>query len=296
MTNLTEKILPSLQIDAYKKPQSSADIKEQPLKGEFNEGINGDVNSLEKSKVEKNLEKTATVFGQSEEDVTKEFKEYKALKLFKKFDCDLTQIRDNEELKVKIEEGIKYGFGNIVVNPLQVKSAKRFLKGKNVGVYCAVCYPFGEEIYGVKKYAVKKAFAEGADGVYLPVGVSDLKQGKTEQIKREFAKIIKKFKKKKVFAVLELCELEFSLAEKTVKTLLKIGVSGIVSGSGYSILSKGFSCASDLHSLSGGKGSVIALATSEKSRDVVSLFSFADRVFLKNAPKVAFELKHSLEV
>lgn len=296
MTNLIEKRLPSLQIDAYKKPQSSADIKEQPLKGEFNEGINGDVNSLEKSKVEKNLEKTATVFGQSEEDVTKEFKEYKALKLFKKFDCDLTQIRDNEELKVKIEEGIKYGFGNIVVNPLQVKSAKRFLKGKNVGVYCAVCYPFGEEIYGVKKYAVKKAFAEGADGVYLPVGVSDLKQGKTEQIKREFAKIIKKFKKKKVFAVLELCELEFSLAEKTVKTLLKIGVSGIVSGSGYSILSKGFSCASDLHSLSGGKGSVIALATSEKSRDVVSLFSFADRVFLKNAPKVAFELKHSLEV
>lgn len=296
MTNLIEKRLPSLQIDAYKKPQSPADIKEQPLKGEFNEGINGDVNSLEKSKVEKNLEKTATVFGQSEEDVTKEFKEYKALKLFKKFDCDLTQIRDNEELKVKIEEGIKYGFGNIVVNPLQVKSAKRFLKGKNVGVYCAVCYPFGEEIYGVKKYAVKKAFAEGADGVYLPVGVSDLKQGKTEQIKREFAKIIKKFKKKKVFAVLELCELEFSLAEKTVKTLLKIGVSGIVSGSGYSILSKGFSCASDLHSLSGGKGSVIALATSEKSRDVVSLFSFADRVFLKNAPKVAFELKHSLEV
>lgn len=296
MTNLIEKRLPSLQTDAYKKPQSSADIKEQPLKGEFNEGMNGDVNSLEKSKVEKNLEKTATVFGQSEEDVTKEFKEYKALKLFKKFDCDLTQIRDNEELKVKIEEGIKYGFGNIVVNPLQIKSAKRFLKGKTVGVYCAVCYPFGEEIYGVKKYAVKKAFAEGADGVYLPVGVSDLKQGKMEQVKREFAKIVKKYKNKKVFAVLELCELDFSLAEKTVKFLLKIGVSGIVSGSGYSMLTQGLSCASDLHSLSGGKGSVIALATSEKSRDVVSLFSFADRVFLRNAPKVAFELKHSLEV
>lgn len=296
MTNLIEKRLPSLQTDAYKKPQSSADIKEQPLKGEFNEGINGDVNSLEKSKVEKNLEKTATVFGQSEEDVTKEFKEYKALKLFKKFDCDLTQIRDNEELKVKIEEGIKYGFGNIVVNPLQIKSAKRFLKGKTVGVYCAVCYPFGEEVYGVKKFAVKKAFAEGADGVYLPVGVSDLKQGKMEQVKREFAKIVKKYKNKKVFAVLELCELDFSLAEKTVKFLLKIGVSGIVSGSGYSMLTKGLSCASDLHSLSGGKGSVIALATSEKSRDVVSLFSFADRVFLRNAPKVAFELKHSLEV
>lgn len=261
-------------------------------------------NSLEKA-VEKmsadgshsfdSVEKTALVFGQSEDDLTKEFKEFKALKLFRKFDCDLTGVRDNEELKVKIEEGLKYGFGNIVVNPLQVKSAKKFLKGKKVGVICAVCYPFGEEIYGVKKFSVKKAFSEGADGVYLPVGVSDIKQGKIEQVKREFSKIIRRHKKKKVFAVLELCELDFSLAEKTVKTLLKIGVSGIVSGSGYSDFSKGLSSASDLHSLSGGKGSVIALSTSEKSREVVGLFSFADRVFLKNAPKVAFELKTKLE-
>ncbi|MBQ8725610.1 MAG: hypothetical protein IJY84_00710 [Clostridia bacterium] len=293
MNNITPKTLLPLSPEILKS-QRDKSSPNAPEKGEKLQRTDSDI-QLEKNQAEKNLEKTATVFGQTEEDITKEFREYKALKLFKKFDCDLTQIRDNEELKVKIEEGFKYGFGNIVVNPLQVKSAKRFLKDKKVGVLCAVCYPFGEEIYGVKKYAVKKAFAEGADGVYLPVGVSDLKQGKIEQVKREFSKIVKKYKNKKVYALLELCELDFSLAEKIVKTLLKIGVSGIVSGSGYSLFAKGLSTASDLHSLSGGKGSVIALATSEKSRDVVSLFSFADRVFLKNAPKVAFELKSNLE-
>ena len=293
MNNLTPKTLLPLSPEILKS-QRDKSSPIAPEKGEKLQRTDSDI-QLDKNQAEKNLEKTATVFGQTEEDITKEFREYKALKLFKKFDCDLTQIRDNEELKVKIEEGFKYGFGNIVVNPLQVKSAKRFLKDKKVGVLCAVCYPFGEEIYGVKKYAVKKAFAEGADGVYLPVGVSDLKQGKIEQVKREFSKIVKKYKNKKVYALLELCELDFSLAEKIVRTLLKIGVSGIVSGSGYSLFAKGLSTASDLHSLSGGKGSVIALATSEKSRDVVSLFSFADRVFLKNAPKVAFELKSNLE-
>lgn len=292
MNDLTPKTLLPLQSEKTKRTPSplNPDIF---IKEEKDQTLSP--SAPEKSEREKDLEKTATVFGQSEEDITKEFREYKALKLFKKFDCDLTQVRDNEELKAKIEEGFKYGFGNVVVNPLQVKSAKRIIKDKKVGVLCAVCYPFGEEIYGVKKYSVKKAFAEGADGVYLPVGVSDLKQGKIEQVKREFAKIVKKHKRKKVYALLELSELDFSLAEKIVKTLFKIGVSGIVSGSGYSVFAKGLLSASDLRSLSGGKCSVIALSTSEKSRDVVSLFSFADRVFLKNAPKVAFELKSNLE-
>lgn len=242
-----------------------------------------------------NLDKTAIVFGQSEEDIGKEFKEFKALKLFKRVDCDMTPITDNLLLKQRIEEAIKYGFGNVVVNPRQIKSAKRFLKGKKIGVYAAVCYPYGEEIYGVKKYAVKKAMEEGADGVYLPLSTSDLKSGRLEQVKRELFKIVKRYKKKKIFVVLEVGEISFSVAERVVKTLLKTKIAGIVSGTGFSSYSKPFAGASDLHSLSGGKRTVIACSNTEKSRDVVSLFSVADRVFLKNAPKIALDLKTNLE-
>ena len=242
-----------------------------------------------------NLDKTAIIFGQSEEDIGKEFKEFKALKLFKKVDVDLTSVRDTLMLKQRIEESIKYGFGNVVVNPRHIKDAKRFLKGKKVGVYAAVCYPYGEELYGVKKYAVKRAMQEGADGVYLPISITDLKNGKIEQIKRELQKIVKKYKRKKIFVVLEIGELSFAHVEKIVKYLLKTKISGIVSGTGYSPISKSFAGASDLHSLSGGKRTVVAQSVSEKSREVVSLFSVADRVFLKNAPKIALDLKTNLE-
>ena len=242
-----------------------------------------------------NLDKTAVIFGQSEEDIGKEFKEFKALKLFKRVDCDMTSITDNLLLKQRIEEVIKYGFGNVVVNPRQIKDAKRFLKGRKVGVYAAVCYPYGEEIYGVKKYAVKKAMEEGADGVYLPLSVSDLKSGKIEHVKRELFKIVKRYKRKKIFVVLEVGEINFSITEKVVKTLLRTRIAGIVSGTGFSAYTKPFVGASDLHSLSGGKRTVIACSNTEKSRDVVSLFSVADRVFLKNAPKIALDLKTNLE-
>lgn len=286
MSNLTQAQTLSRDELLQKEPQKIEEPKQNPKTPQIE-------NPEKKQKI--SLEQTAVIFGQSEEDVSKEFREYKALKLFKKFDCDLTQIKDFEQLKIKIDEAVKFGFGNVVVNPRQIRQAKRILKGKKISVFGAVCYPHGEEVYGVKKYAVKKAFEEGADGVYLPVGTSDIKCGKIEQVKREFAKIVKRHKRKKIFAVLEINELDFSLAERVVKMLVKLRVSGIVSGSGYAISPKAFSGASDLHSLSGGKRPVIACATSDKSRDVLSLFSVADRVFLKNAPKIATDLKANLE-
>lgn len=275
------------QVQAKAKIEEKTDCVKPLAESNKNTG-NGVINSIR-------LDKTALVFGQSEDDISKEFKEFKALKLFKRVDSDLTSVRDNFVLKQKIEETLKYGFGNVVVNPRQVRDAKRYARGKNIGVYAAVCYPYGEELYGIKRYAVKRAFQEGADGVYLPLGLVDLKNGRIELVKKELIKIVKKYRKKKIFIVLEMSEMNFALAEKTVKFLLKARVSGIVAGSGYSALSKPFAGASDLHSLSGGKSTVVACTSTEKSRDVVSLFSVADRVFLKNAPKIALDLKANLE-
>lgn len=281
------------------KIEEKPDGKEEKI--EFSKNIKDDGAQIEEKEDTKpkpsyfNIDKTAEIFGQSEEDIGKEFKEFKALKLFRRFDADLTEIKDLQTLEKKIDESIKFGFGNIVVNPKMIKYAKNILKGKKIGVFSAVCFPYGEEIFGVKRYASKKAFESGADGVYLPVGVADLKSGKLEQVKKEFSKIVKKHRKKKVFALLEVGELDFSTVEKVVKILLKIKVAGIVSGSGFSENGKCFQGASDLHSLSGGKKSVIACSTTKKSREVVSLFTVADRIFIKNAPTVARELKTNLE-
>ena len=242
------------------------------------------------------VEKTAMIFGQSEEDIGKEYKEYKAFKLFRRVDADLTSAKDSENLKLKINEAIKFGFGNVIVNPRQIKEAKKLILKNPIGVYGAVCYPYGEELYGVKKVAVRKTFQEGADGVYLPVGTSDVKRGKYENVKKEFTVIARRYRHKKIFAVLEVAELDYMQVERVVKILLKANVAGIVSGSGHEIINRTFSGASDLHSLSGGKRTVVAYSGSEKSKDVVSLFSVADRVFLKNAPKIAMDLKANLEI
>jgi len=239
-------------------------------------------------------EKVASIFGQSEAELDREFRAYKAAKIFRKFDYDLTNESDPEILSSKVEEAIKYGFGNIIVTPKQVKFVKQKLKGKKIGVFAAVCYPLGEESYGVKKYASKMAFSEGADGIYLPIGVYDVLKGRLEGIRREFAKIVRQHKRKKVFVVMETAKFDISSCEKVLKTFSKIKIAGIVSGTG-GFKEERLSSVSELHSLSGGKRSIIACSTSEKSREVINLFSVADRIFLKNAPKIAVDLKTNLE-
>lgn len=240
------------------------------------------------------IENTAKIFGQSEEQICKEFKAFKALKIFKKFDVDLTGVSDAETLSLKLEETVKFGFGNIVINPKFIKFAKQKLKGKKIGVFAGVCYPFGEELYGVKKYASKLAFLNGADGIYLPVGTTDILRGKIDSIKREFAKIVKRHRKKKVFAVIEFGQCDKLSCEKILKALSKIKIAGIVGGTGAN-KNETDKEMSDLRSASGGKGLIVARFDGEKSREVMNLFTVADRVFIKNAEKVAQELKSNLE-
>ena len=99
-------------------------------------------------------DKASVIFGQSEAEMRREFKAFKAAKLFKKFDCDLTDVFSPEEFDRKLIEAKNYGFGAVVVTPQKIKIAKTKLKGTGIEVVAAVCFPFGEECYGVKKYAL----------------------------------------------------------------------------------------------------------------------------------------------
>ena len=284
-TMINRKMKTDKTVSLPSKEKNPQKIKE-PTESEILE-------TKESNSIELDKERTASIFGQSEEEICKEFRAFKASKIFKKFDIDLTGICDAENLNAKLDEIIKFGFGSVVVNSKQIKSAKQKLGGK-VQVYAAVCYPFGEECYGVKKYACKIAFSEGADGVYVPVGVYDVLRGKMEQIRREFAKIVKRNKKRKVFAIVEVGKLDLSSCERLLKALSKVKLAGIVSGTGGNYGEK-ISGVGDLHSLSGGKTPIIAYSKSEKSREVISLFSVADRIFLKNATNIAVDLKSNLE-
>ena len=88
-------------------------------------------------------DRASVIFGQSEDEMKREFRAFKIAKLLKKFDFDLTGEVSGETLSNKLEEAASLGIGSVLVTPQNLKIAKDKLKKTEAGVYAAVCYPFG---------------------------------------------------------------------------------------------------------------------------------------------------------
>ncbi len=240
-------------------------------------------------------DRASVIFGQSEDEMRREFKAFKAAKLFKKFDCDLTDVFSPEVLDQKLIEAKNYGFGGVVVTPQKIRVAKEKLKGSGVEVVAAVCFPLGEEAFGVKRYAVKKAVEKGADRIYLPVGISTVKFGATDLMKREFKKVIKAAKKKKVSAVIESGMLTSAEIERTVRMLNGAGVMSFVSSTGVFGAGEGVSAVKNIRYYLRSGSEVCGFTASRRSDEAVGLMSVADKLFVKNAAELAADIKSNLK-
>lgn len=240
-------------------------------------------------------DKASVIFGQSEEEMRREFRAFKAAKLFKKFDCDLTDVYSPELLDQKLSEAKNFGFGAVVVTPQKIKIAKERLKGTGIEVVAAVCFPLGEEVFGVKKYAVKKAAEKGADRIYVPVGVSAVKFNATDRLKREFKGIVRAAKKKKVSAVLESGMLTAQETERTVRILNSVKVMSFVSSAGGNGMNDGISAVKNIRYFLRSGSEVCGFTASRRSDEAVGLMSVADRLFVKNAADLASDIRANLK-
>ncbi|MBR1867771.1 MAG: hypothetical protein IJ800_04230 [Clostridia bacterium] len=151
--------------------------------------INGE--DLRKEKEEwderekKELFPIARLFGQTQDELIREFKEYKARKLFAKVEYDLTSVTGDEELGRKLEECASYGFGGVIVLPQYISRASSKL-GKKAKIIAAVNFPYGEEIPYSSVKCAKKAISEGADALLVHVGLTLVKRGAYELLAKQF--------------------------------------------------------------------------------------------------------------
>lgn len=233
----------------------------------------------------------ALLFGTSEEELEREFKDFKAKKLFSKFDYDLIRTCDENEFEDKLKGAVEHCFGSVVVTPRRVAKAKRRLKGSGVKVVAAICFPYGEELLGVKKLSAKLAVKKGADALFVPCGMSQIKDDKTDVIKSEFKKICKISKKIPVFAAIECGDLERHEIERTASALSSVGVKGFLTSCGDRFEETVFQSVKDVRN-GARAGAVVECYTEAETGDgIAGLLAGADRLFVKNAESVALDFR-----
>jgi len=95
--------------------------------------------------------------------------------------ADLRVDTRESDLRLLCLEADRYQISTALVNPVNVKLAKRFTKGSDVKVAVAIAYPVGAYFPEVKGQEILDAIEDGADQIYMIMAVGAFLDGWLEE-------------------------------------------------------------------------------------------------------------------
>lgn len=90
----------------------------------------------------------------------------------------------DEILKV-CEEGVRFGFASVCINPIWVRDAACALRGSGVKVCTVIGFPLGANEPDTKTYEARRAIFDGASELDMVINVGALKSGDHDLVSRD---------------------------------------------------------------------------------------------------------------
>ncbi|MCJ7457671.1 MAG: deoxyribose-phosphate aldolase [candidate division Zixibacteria bacterium] len=106
------------------------------------------------------------------------------------------------DIKRLCQEGIKYGFRTVCVNPCYVKLAAEELKGSKVKVCSVSGFPLGANRSDLKVKEAELACRDGAAEIDMVINVGALKSGDYKYAEKEIKSILKGMDEGKILKVI----------------------------------------------------------------------------------------------
>ncbi|MBI3652501.1 MAG: deoxyribose-phosphate aldolase [Acidobacteria bacterium] len=88
------------------------------------------------------------------------------------------------------EEGARYGFASVCINPIWVKEAACALRGSGVKVCTVIGFPLGANNPDTKAYEARRAIFDGASELDMVINVGALKSGDDELVLRDIRGVV----------------------------------------------------------------------------------------------------------
>jgi deoxyribose-phosphate aldolase len=95
-----------------------------------------------------------------------------------------------DEIMRICEEGVRYGFASVCINPVWVREAACALRGSGVKVCTVVGFPLGATTPDVKEYEARRAIFDGASELDMVINVGALKSGDYDLVARDIAGVV----------------------------------------------------------------------------------------------------------
>lgn len=95
----------------------------------------------------------------------------------------------DEILKI-CEEGARYGFASVCINPTWVRDAACALRGSGVKVCTVIGFPLGANLPDTKAYEARRAIFDGATELDMVLNIGALKSGDEALVLRDIASVV----------------------------------------------------------------------------------------------------------
>jgi len=138
--------------------------------------------------------------------------------------------RDIEKL---CEEGKKYGFAAVCVNPIYVPLASRLLKGSDVVVCTVAGFPLGSTFMEAKVREAELAVQEGASEIDMVMNLPMFKSGRYDYVEKEIREVKKVLGEKILKVILECCYLSGDEKIMAAKIAEKAGADYVKTSTGF---------------------------------------------------------------
>ena len=145
----------------------------------------------------------------------------------------LGQAATWEEIKVILDDAMKYETASACIPPSYVKQAAEYVAGK-LAICTVIGFPNGYNTTAVKVFETKEAVLEGADEIDMVINVGFLKDKKYDAIESEIRQIKEACNGKILKVIIETCLLTEEEKVKMCELVTKAGADFIKTSTGFS--------------------------------------------------------------
>ena len=95
-----------------------------------------------------------------------------------------------DEILKLCEEGARFGFASVCINPTWVRECACALRGSGVKTCTVIGFPLGSGVPDVKAYEARRAIFDGATELDMVINIGALKSGDDDLVHRDIAGVV----------------------------------------------------------------------------------------------------------
>jgi deoxyribose-phosphate aldolase len=139
------------------------------------------------------------------------------------------------DIELLCEQAAHYHFAMVAINPAEVQTCVKLLRGTGVGIGAAIGFPLGQNTVETKAFETRDAIEKGATEIDTVINIRALQMGLHDLVFREIANMVEICKPAGVTSkvILETCYLSDEEKIAACQLAVKAGVDFVKTSTGF---------------------------------------------------------------